>query len=213
MVTIQIDSNERPQRQRSRAKGERILQAARELFLSQGYGAVSMDEVASRAGVSKATVYNHYNSKEQLFSAIFEHGRAMIQESGLDLTARDASEVDQTLHRLGQNFMHNLLSPEALAFYRMLMSEVWRFPELGPLFYNTKPCAARDRLAGFLTRAAERGLIEVDEPELAAEQFFGMIRGLLHLRCLFGINPPDETELSRRVRHAVNAFLRAYPLR
>ncbi len=204
---------EHPQRRRSQAKGEQILKAARELFLSQGYGAVSMDEVANRAGVSKATVYNHFNSKEQLFGAIFEHGRALIEESGLDLTARDAAEVEQTLHRLGQNFMRNLLSPDALAFYRMLMSEVWRFPELGPMFYTSKPCAARDRLAGFLERAAGRGLIEVDEPDLAAEQFFGMIRGLVHLRGLFGLDLPDETERTRRVEHAVNAFLRAYPLR
>lgn len=212
-MTSPVNSCEQPQRRRSAAKTEQILKAARELFLSQGYGAVSMDEVANRAGVSKATVYNHFNSKEQLFGAIFEHGRAMMQESGLDLTARNPAEVEQTLHRLGQNFMRVLLSPDALAFYRMLMSEVWRFPELGPMFYDSKPCAARDRLAGFLARAAEHGLIAVDEPELAAEQFFGMIRGLMHLRGLFGVGLPNERELTHRVEHAVNAFLRAYPIR
>src|ERR1700753_3833872 len=55
-------------------KTEKIVEAASQLFLEQGYGAVSMDQIARDAGVSKATVYAHFESKENLFAAIIQDG-------------------------------------------------------------------------------------------------------------------------------------------
>ena len=51
---------------------ESILAAAKRAFLAAGFGAVSMDTIAREAGVSKATVYAHFGSKEELFGAVIE---------------------------------------------------------------------------------------------------------------------------------------------
>ena len=52
------------------AKAAQVMEAGSKLFTEHGFGAVSMDQVAKTAGVSKATVYAHFQSKEQLFVAI-----------------------------------------------------------------------------------------------------------------------------------------------
>ena len=53
-------------------KAESILAAAKRTFLAAGFGAVSMDSIAREARVSKATVYAHFGSKEELFGAVIE---------------------------------------------------------------------------------------------------------------------------------------------
>jgi AcrR family transcriptional regulator len=51
-------------------KSEAILAGAMQEFLAHGYASTSMDKVAAAAGVSKATVYNHFQDKEGLFNAL-----------------------------------------------------------------------------------------------------------------------------------------------
>ena len=63
----QVERNEVP----PGGKAESVLSAAKRAFLSAGFGAVSMDTIAREAGVSKATVYAHFGSKEDLFGAGF----------------------------------------------------------------------------------------------------------------------------------------------
>jgi TetR/AcrR family transcriptional repressor of mexJK operon len=58
-----------PGRPKDLAKRQAILDAAKTLFLTKGYANTSMDAVATQAGVSKLTVYSHFNDKETLFSA------------------------------------------------------------------------------------------------------------------------------------------------
>lgn len=51
----------------------RLLNAAEEVFVRDGYEAAQLDEIAARAGRSKGAVYTHFKSKEDLFLALFEH--------------------------------------------------------------------------------------------------------------------------------------------
>src|SRR6476659_7929583 len=77
-------------------KRRAILDAARGLFMTEGYGAVSMDAVARSAGVSKATLYAHCGAKDRLFAAIIHEAcETMRRTSGVegalaDLPLREA---------------------------------------------------------------------------------------------------------------------------
>lgn len=201
-------------RQRQRpgpsAKADQILRAATQVFMDQGYGAASMDTVARRAGVSKATVYAHFSSKEQLFAAIVRgecrhHARAM---SAPDIAA---AGVEEALYRIGENFLRFILTPRSLAIFRVVIAETPRFPELGRIFYESGPAIIAGELSAHLAGMARAGRLDVDDPARAAEQFFGMLRGNLRLRCLLG-EPADVSDagIERAVRAAVAAFLRAY---
>lgn len=67
---------------------ERVLNAAHQLFVAQGFAEVSMQQIAASAGITKATMYHHYPSKEALFLAVcLREGEQM--RAGLERSVRD----------------------------------------------------------------------------------------------------------------------------
>src|SRR5688572_31658021 len=110
-------------------KALKIMQAAKELFIAEGYGAISMDQVAKAAGVSKATVYSHFGSKEKLFAAIIQHA---CKGFAVDLFPQVADEPDigVALRRIASSIENFLLGEGPIKVYRIIVSEGPRFPEL-----------------------------------------------------------------------------------
>jgi TetR/AcrR family transcriptional regulator, mexJK operon transcriptional repressor len=192
------------------AKAERILDAAGQVFVEQGYAAASMDEISRVAGVSKATVYAHFTSKEQLFATVVttecqRHSRTLL---AADIDQRD---VRSALEGIGREFLELLTMPRALAFYRMVAIEALNLPELGRIFYESSARIAQERLTDFIRRAAERGQLDVADPRRAAVHFYSLVKGDLFMCCLFGvIETPSDDAVTRTVTGAVDMFLRAY---
>jgi len=194
-------------------KAQEILAAASVLFRSQGYEATSMDAVAKAARVSKATVYAHFGSKDELFAAIVSQiaGQLageirLVMEAGLPL--------DQALAGIGERFLAMLVNPDRVRMFRMMAAQVERFPELGRVFYRSGPMVMHDCLAGFLARAAADGQLDMPDPGLAAWQFLSLVKGDLHLRCLFDVGSQVGPAVRRRhVASAVELFLKGYGFR
>src|SRR5690606_16913121 len=98
-----------------------ILDAAKRLFVSQGYERVSMDQIAAEAGVSKLTVYSHFGDKESLFA---EAVRAHC-EQGMPTSlfvAEPDTPVRERLLAIGHAFFGMIMTPEAIAGHRILCS-------------------------------------------------------------------------------------------
>ncbi|MCF7549411.1 TetR/AcrR family transcriptional regulator [Pseudonocardia sp. WMMC193] len=74
---------------------DRILEAAAELFRSQGYAATSVAEVAAAAGLLKGSVYHYIRTKEDLLAAIIEEAHAGTGQLGEELRASQASAVEK----------------------------------------------------------------------------------------------------------------------
>jgi TetR/AcrR family transcriptional repressor of mexJK operon len=195
-------------RMASAPKHDAILDAARRVFLREGYSA-SMDLVAAEAGVSKQTVYNHFGSKEGLFRAIVDHVSGELLDV---LVERDRARADPatTLEAIARRFLKLLLTPSHLALHRMLVAEAPRFPDLAREIYVGGPARAANELALYLVQESRTGTLAVADPALAAEQFFGALCGHLHLRALLSPSEaPGEAEIERAIVHAVRGFLRA----
>ena len=191
-------------------KAQGVLEAARDLFVTKGFGAVSMDAVARKAGVSKATVYAHFKSKNDLFAAIVAQ---VTDRMAMELrTVIDAKlPLREALTRIGLQFLELLMDPRRVRMFRMMVAEVDRFPELGRVFYQAGPLVMEDGLSRFMSDGVRDGSLAIDDPGLAARQFLSLIKADTHLRCLFDIAavpPPDELE--RQVAAAVDMFLKAY---
>ncbi len=196
----------------SAPKHDAILDAARRVFLREGYSA-SMDLVAAEAGVSKQTVYNHFGSKEGLFRTIVEHMSGKLLDV---LVERDGARADAaaTLEAVARRFLNMLLKPSYLALHRMLLAEAPRFPDLAREVYISGPARAASELALYLAEESRKDTLAVTDPALAAEQFFGAVCGHFQLRAL--LNPrdaPGEAEIERAIGHAVRGFMRAQALR
>src|SRR5215472_10581158 len=164
-------------------KAESILAAAKRTFLAAGFGAVSMDSIAREARVSKATVYAHFGSKEELFGAVIEREceRYFASFSPGEL---DPSDVRASLTVLGRRFLELILSPDGIALHRIISGEVSRFPMLGEIFWRAGPERQRIQIEAFLRSAAASGVLSFSDTRLAAEQFISLVRGEIQLRRL-----------------------------
>ena len=191
-------------------KAEAILAAAKRAFLAGGFGAVSMDSIAREAAVSKATVYAHFGSKEDLFGAVI--GRECEQRfAGLSAGELDPEDLRTSLLELGRRFLQLLLSPDALALHRIILGEVTRFPVLGEVFWRAGPERNLQQIQAFISSAAAAGALSLPDPGLAAEQFISLVRGEIQLRQLLRLAPEaGQREISAAVEGAVDTFIRAF---
>jgi len=193
----------------SATKSEMMLESARGLFAEVGYEAASMDLVAKTAGVSKATLYAHFDSKENLFAEILEveNGRP---EDGDWLPERFEGDVEGVLRRFARGMARFFVDGRGLAVYRLFVADLHRFPELVARFHAAGPMAMRSRVARLLAQMGERGALAIDDPETAADHLLSLVQGRLPFDRSIGLPPPSEEEIDRRVESALQFFLRGY---
>lgn len=190
---------------RRAAKRADILAAAQEVFLREGYGRANMDQVLARIGGSKRTLYSHFRSKDELFVAMVK----AVSDRVLAALRPDLSATDfrETLIRMGMGYLSVLLSGDGRALYRAVISEAPHFPELARRFFENGPGRASRYLADFLMEQKDRGVLDTDDPALAAEQFIGMVRGDVHLAAVLGTGMPTDRQVREIVEQAVETFL------
>jgi AcrR family transcriptional regulator len=93
-VPSETKPERRTQRQRSEATTRDLLEAARELFARDGYGATSLEAVAAEANVTKGALYHHFAGKRELFEAVFEEEERRLCAALADVHARHADPVE-----------------------------------------------------------------------------------------------------------------------
>lgn len=195
---------------RGERKRDQILQGAGEVFRAEGFGSASVDEIARRAGISKATMYRYFPDKAAIFNAYVQ--RELVRQTDQLLAIDfDHSALDAALHQLARGYIKFTISPFARGIYRIAVSECERFPEIGQAFFESGPGGAHRRLAPVLAAAMERGELAQADPDAAAFQFFELCKSRLFYRSLF-CRECDATEeaIDAQARLAVSTFLKAY---
>lgn len=192
-------------------KAQKILAAARDVFLTHGFSA-STDTIQQAAGVSKATIYAHFDSKEALFVAVVEK-----QCNGLMELLRNAGslagQLREALTAIGRIYLTHALSPTGLALVRIVASEAPRFPQLARTFYVSGPEVFCSIIGEHLKRGVENGEVELSAIGLdsATQQFCSLVRGQAQLELLMHPHSrASENQIEHWVDIAVITFLRAY---
>jgi AcrR family transcriptional regulator len=188
------------------------MAGARSVFLSHGFSAATTDMIQQAAGVSKATVYSHYPTKEALFIAVIEAecDRFIASIRALNVQSTRLRDV---LMAVAQAYLELVLSSAGLALFRVVVADAPRFPELARKFYLAGPNALHEIVAEHLEEAAERGEMDLVAlgRDVAASQFVNLVRGELQLQCL--MHPGSVPSAAQRdlwARAAVTTFVRAY---
>ena len=189
-------------------KRDLIVGAARKLFLGSGYGAVSMDAIAAEAGVSKRTVYSHFQNKETLFGAVIgDMCAAMGGPNGTDLAADRSPE--EVLTAYGRQILKLVLDPVALSVFRVVLSESPQFPELSQMFCSAGPDPMCQFLSIYLAELNALDVLDIGDPDTAAKQFINMVKGPYFADLLFGVGSrPTQEDAERSLRQAVSIFLK-----
>lgn len=194
----------------SPTKRQAILDAAKRVFLAEGYGRASMEAIAEAAPVSKPTLYSHFKGKQELFAAV-------ILERCNDLLTTlahvQAGHEDPVigLKTIARGFVDFFYDPASLDLYRLIIAEQRHLPDLGDVVYRSSAFPIFQQLSAYLTELHADGVLHIPNVESASQLFSGMLQGHAHFRCLMGLqaglNPAEKDAL---IETAVALFLRGY---
>jgi len=199
-----------PGRPKDLAKRQAILEAAKQLFLTQGYASTSMDAVAAAAGVSKLTVYSHFNDKETLFSAAVV-AKCEEQLPTLFFELPDGIAVETVLLNIARGFHQLINSDESVNLHRLIMTLGSQDPKLSLIFFEAGPQRMLQGMERLLTKVDQSGTLSIDKPLNAAEHFFCLLKGAANFRLLYGCGERlDGDAAEAHVREVVGLFMRAY---
>lgn len=156
-----------------------VLHAAKQSFLSVGFGATNLDEVAATAGVSKMTIYSHFASKENLFTAVMTEVIRSRSATGPRLEpGSDPGEFSESLTAVAVDLVETVRDPEVVGLRRVLIAEQPRHPGLAAAWREATVVATVAELEEFLGAAQRQGLLVDDaDPHAVAEQFLWMLIG------------------------------------
>ncbi len=192
------------------AKRRQIVEGARDVFLSRGFDAASMADIAKASGVSKGTLYVYFKDKDELFAAIVR-GECAMQAEGVFDFDHDDHDVEAVLLRHGKAFVHSFSDPQRMSSLRAVIAVSARMPDLGRKVYETGPMHGIARVAAYLKAQVAAGVLAIDDCEVAAAQFIECCHATMFKPILFNFGPPPTPE---RVDHvvgmAVRMFMAAY---
>lgn len=195
---------------------DRILDAARGLFLKHGLGGTSIDEIARVARAGKPSIYSRFPTKEALFEAVAMRNAANLR-AGLESQSDAPVEgtVEERLIQVGASILRRLLSSDAIEFMRLTIVEARRFPHLtnvGQMARERGAQAVSQLLSG-VAKSDQIGKYPAFAPDQIAttSQFFmDLIVTRLLMRALFGATLKDlRAEIDIHVPRAVSFFLAA----
>ena len=148
----------------------RIIEAAAEVFASNGYARTTTRGLATAAGVTEVTLFRHFGSKEKLFAAVVQsYGGATL---AAELQTEISGDYRADLQAIGRRFVRIVL--ERGKIMRMMYAEVEHFPELAKSL-ALNPRQFRAMLSRYLDGQVERGTIRAINTDAAAQAFWGMI--------------------------------------
>lgn len=191
------------------ARRQAILKMATEVFREVGYERASMTMISSRLGGSKATLYNYFTSKEELFAAAMIGAVEDQAQETIDLLDPSQPDVQQVLRRFGEAYLRLITDPAALAITRTAVAQ-GSSSLLGAELYARGPERAWDEVTGYIRNLQARAVLRPGEPRLMAAHLKGMFEAGFIEPLLYGA--PIRFEPAEAVEAAVQAFLRAYAL-
>lgn len=187
-----------------------VIDGARRVFFDKGFDGASMDEIARAGGVSKATIYVYFDSKEDLFEALVQADRRTSAEIMFEYEGDDP-DVARQLRRIGVSFMTMMVRPDHIKMVRMVMGVAEKFPRIGRTFFETGPCHGGRRIAELLERHAAQGRLKIDDYEAAAFQFLNLCQGNITKGLMFGAEErPTAAQIEKTVESGVKVFMAAY---
>ncbi|MFY1683418.1 TetR/AcrR family transcriptional regulator [Micromonospora sp.] len=185
-----------------------ILTAATGLFLASGYDGTSLARIAEAAGVSKATLFKQFPTKAALFDAIVTES---WQVEDADAPEPSAEDLKAGLATIGHRYVELLTRPGMTALFRIVIAELPRFPELGEAQFSRGKMPYFESVSRYLVAADRAGSATVDDPDLAATQFLGMISNFVFWPTLLLTDwAPQRTAIEHAVREAVNTMCARY---
>ncbi len=199
-----------PKRLTAEERRETIMDAAKELFLTKGYAATSLEEVVATSGGSLSTVYQLFGNKQGLWEALVKRAcdqvtaplhAAMIHHGSPRVVLKEFAQRLDSLER----------SPETAGALRLMLAEGGKYPELAKTLFSTGPDVGKQVVVAYLDSEVAAGRLAIPCTHVAADQFRSLVCSDTKLRNACGVladHSPEE--MSQRLDAAVEMFLKVY---
>jgi AcrR family transcriptional regulator len=208
MSTRQTPRSRRGQRP-PRDRHVEILDAAIELFLSNGFDQTSMDAIAAHAGVSKTTVYAHYEDKLALFRAVVERSAKNLAVGVDETLLAESHDARERLTHIVLTVLEATTKTEFLAFLRVMVAETARHPDLIEATQSTASIDLLAIIASILEEEATAHGYTLSEPRAFATLLLRMaVSGPQLDSLVFPAFRPSKKVLAEHARWVTEIFLR-----
>jgi AcrR family transcriptional regulator len=188
-----------------------IVDAALKAFLEAGYAEASVNHIAAAAGVSIKTLYRHYDSKDELFSAVMQAACGKPRGDGDEQDAPPpnwyALPPAEALPQAGVEYLRHVLSQDQLALYRVVVRDAHRFPELGRRYREVTTGTRGAIFTGYLDRWADREGWIVRDKQAAADVFAGLLKAGIFDEALLGLHQLSDDEIVEHAQAAAQNML------
>lgn len=194
-------------------KRRAILDAAAPVFGDAGYERAGVDAIAAAAGVSKPTVYSYFGSKERLFRETMADVARQVNEASYEVVVSLDIHPDrwrESLRRLGVALTRCQREGCAASLQRLVLAESRRDPEVFDEVRRAGVEPIREALAGRLAMLGNAGMLDIDDPGVAAQHFIALTQARLPELTVGGTQQGDQALIDDAVNRGVDAFLRAY---
>jgi AcrR family transcriptional regulator len=181
-----------------------IVEAAVALFSQKGFRGTTTKEIAETAGCSEATIFKHFATKDELYSAILE-AKSRIEETLAKAAHAAASKDDVGVFRAVG--LESLIRTEQdPSLMRLLLFSALEGHDLSHLFFESKVRGLHEFLSGYIKDRIADGAFQPVDPLLAARGFVGMIAHYLLIHEIFEVKRPAGL----LPEHVVDTFVRLF---
>ena len=186
-------------------KIELVVSTAKRMFSENGFERTTLDAISKEAGVTKKTIYSHFNSKEELFGAtVLDRVR---EEFSIDSADLDENNPSAGLTIIANQFLGLIRRDEVLGAHRTMFSCATTHKELCDTFYENAPMKIHAEVAKYLSRCK---MLKIKNPNIASDQFLSLFLGLDHIKCMLGFEKPTTLKDKALIKNNIDFFMRAY---
>lgn len=190
----------------------RILDAATELFLKEGFDRVSVEKIATLAHVSKSAIYNQFGGKEPLFDAVIGYSCENVGAPDLEPFGEDF-DLHEVLVNAGRTAAYRILQPKAMRIIRLALGSYHINPKLCKIFWEYGPARAAHHVSEALARVKKKRKLRRLDPHQLAIDFSNEIVGSFLFTSMLGVTPfPSHKEIDAVVDRVTVSFLTRHGL-
>jgi len=186
-------------RRRAEARPDEVLDAALELFIENGFAATRVEDIATRAGLSKGAVYLYFPSKESILEGLVRRAISPIADNALGMLRNYAGDPRLVISTALKMIAGRLKDPELVAIPRLLIREIVNFPEFAEMYRREVLDRVIPALIGLIENGIREGYFRKVDAELTLRSVIGPVIAHMLISELFGIRPRDGLAIDRLI--------------
>jgi AcrR family transcriptional regulator len=182
-------------RRRAEARPDEVLDAALDLFIQKGFAATRVEDIATRAGISKGSVYLYFESKEKIIEGLVRRAVVPIASEAMKLAENYQGDPRPAAALGMRTLAHKLSDPRLMAIPRLMMREMINFPELARMYRTEVLDKVIPVMEGLIRRGIDQGYLRQVDPHLTIRSIVGPIMMHVLLAEVFDISPEGGLNL------------------